>query len=244
MDLDVEVAGRPVRFECEQSIASAWVCRSILEGRTYPVLSFVDDVRVVLDVGANCGATSVYLALHHPDAAVHAFEPASGPRAICERNAAGYPNITVHPFGLHDRDAELDLHHAPDSIMGSVVRRSEVGTSESVRVRRGAAWAREEGIERVDLLKVDVEGCEVEVLDGLGDLVGASSVIYVEYDSRVARREIDARLAPTHELYFAPFQFLDQGEAIYLAKRWCDLPEANEGVRTIFGRLREQSTDG
>jgi FkbM family methyltransferase len=244
MDLDVEVAGRPVHFECENSIASAWVCRFILEGVTYPNLPFVEDVRVVLDVGANCGAASVYLAAHHPDATVHAFEPASGPRAICERNVADHPNITVHPFGLHDHDAELALHHAPDSIMGSVVRPSEVGTSEPVRVRRGETWAREQGIDRVDVLKVDVEGCELEVLDGLGDLVGAASVIYVEYDSRVARREIEARLAPTHELYFAPLQALDQGEAIYLAKRWCDVPGATEELSEIFARLRKKGLGG
>ena len=57
----------------------------ILEGRTYPHLPFVDDVQVVLDIGANAGAATRYLAHHRPDAKIYAFEPAAGPRQFLER---------------------------------------------------------------------------------------------------------------------------------------------------------------
>jgi len=82
VDADLDTA---FEFECADTIVSRWLCGQILEGKTYPYLDFVDDVQVVFDVGANCGATSVHLARHYPDAEIHAFEPGSEARAILER---------------------------------------------------------------------------------------------------------------------------------------------------------------
>ena len=59
-------ADQPIDFECPDTVASRWTCRAILEGRTYPHIPFVGEVRTALDVGANCGAMTVHLARHHP----------------------------------------------------------------------------------------------------------------------------------------------------------------------------------
>ena len=236
--------GETVSFECENSITSAWVCREILEGTTYPVPSFLGDVAVVLDVGANCGAAAIHFARAFPAAAVHAFEPAAAPREVAERNAAAYPNVTVHPFGLSDQDAEARLFHADESIMGSIVRTDDAVSSEPVHLRRGDTWALEAGIDRVDVLKVDVEGAEQQVLVGLGDLVDRAQVVYVEYDSRRSRRWIEGRLAGTHELYFASLQVLDQGEAMYLRSDLCDHPDALEELRVILRRRYGRPVEG
>ena len=80
-------ADPPFAFECEDTIASAWVSQGILQNQTYPVLPFVDDVRVVVDAGGNCGAAAVHFARHYPEAVVHTIEPGSLQRAILERNA-------------------------------------------------------------------------------------------------------------------------------------------------------------
>ena len=71
--------GDEIDFECADTWVSKWVCEPILQGKTYPALPFVDDVQVVWDAGANCGATTVHLARHYPNAVVHAFEPATEP---------------------------------------------------------------------------------------------------------------------------------------------------------------------
>ena len=138
-DLD----GRTIEFECEPTIASHWVARDILAGLTYPWLPFVDDVSVVFDVGANCGATSVYFGHHYPDAVVHAFEPGSPQRAVLERNIADLPNVTVHPLGLHREDQELPLYYgSSDSGMSSVIRTEWHGDEhEVVQLRAAGDWA-------------------------------------------------------------------------------------------------------
>lgn len=220
--------GDEVEFECEDTFVSRWVCQAILEGTTYPALPFLADVRVVLDVGANCGAASVHFARHHPEATVHAFEPASGPLEVLRRNAARHRNIQVHPFGLHATDQRVPLWFGSgDSIVGSVVRVDEAGGSEEVELRAAGPWAAAEGIDRIDVLKLDVEGAEVEVVESLAPLLPGVQVIFVEYDSRQARHRLAELVEPTHELY-AGVLFLDQGEATYLRRDLADQPAALE----------------
>lgn len=218
----------PIEFECADTIASRWVSTEILKGKTYPVLPFVSDVDVVLDAGANCGAASVYFARHYPRAQVHALEPAAEPRAYLERNVAGLGNVSVYPVGLHSVTAEMPLYHGnEDSITGSVFQRSvNLDTSELVQLCSARDWAADHGIDHIDVLKLDVEGCEADVLESLVDLLPTVKVLYVEYDSRIARRRIASLMDPGHEFYLGSLLTLDQGECIYVSKSLADHPRA------------------
>jgi FkbM family methyltransferase len=226
--------GSPIDFECADTIASRWVANEILQGKTYPCLPFVDDVSVVFDVGANCGAATVYFARHYPGAEVHSFEPGSEPRAFLERNAAGYANAHVHAIGLHSIDQVVPLYKGKgDSILGSVIRRTvNLDESEPVELRAAGAWTAEHGIDRIDVLKVDVEMCEVEVLESLAHLLPTVKVLYVEYGSRQMRRDIERILDATHELYEG-VMYLDQGECIFIRQDLADLDAANEHLKTL-----------
>ena len=230
----VDVHGVPAEFECEPTIASNWVSRDILAGSTYPNLDFVADVRTIVDVGANCGAASVYFAQRHPTATVHAIEPGGRQRAILERNVARFPNVTVHPIGLHDTDQEAPLYFGDnDSGMSSVIK-SDWNTDdhEIVTLRNASAWAAEQGLTSIDILKVDVEGLEVEVFTSLKEFLQTAKVVYLEYDSRSARRAIAELLEPTHELFIAKM-FIDQGEITYLRRDFAESTAATTWLQSI-----------
>ena len=236
--------GAPVEFECADTIVSRWTCASILEGDTYPFLPFVDGVEVVFDVGGNCGAAAVHFARHYRSASVHVFEPGSEPRAFLERNASVYPNIRVHGIGLHSTDKVVPLYKGDgDTGFGSILKREfNLDESQPVELRNGSRWAAEHGIARIDVLKVDVEGCELDVLAGLAHFLPDVKACYVEYDSTAARKELESIFLPTHELYLATL-FLDQGECVYLRKDLADLPGATETLAAIFHRrLHPRST--
>jgi FkbM family methyltransferase len=221
--------GEPIEFDCPDTIASRWTSTSILEGETYPYLPFVEDVQVVFDVGANCGAASVHFGRHYPDAVVHAFEPGREARSYLERNVAGLPSVVVHPIGLHSVDRTALLYKGDGDLgMASVIRRTvNLDESEPVELRAAGGWAAEQGIDRIDVLKVDVEGCEIEVLTSLAALLPTVKVLFVEYDSRHARRALDRLLDETHELYGGRM-LLDQGECIYLRGDVANLDQATE----------------
>jgi FkbM family methyltransferase len=205
---------------------SGWVSREILAGTTYPVLAFVEDVQVVFDVGANCGATTVHFLRHYPDAEIHSFEPATEPRAYLERNVQGSRNVHVHPFGLDSEDRTAALYFGDGDVGSASVHFREgvnLDSSEPVQLRAAGPWAAQHGIDRIDILKVDVEGSETAVLSSLRDLLPTVKVLYLEYDSRDARRELEALVEESHELYIGNM-FLDQGECVYLRRDLADQP--------------------
>ena len=72
------------------------------------------------DAGANVGATSVHFAHAYPHATIHAFEPTTTTREILHRNVDPLANVRVHPFGLFDRDTELDLYGNDDAGQNSI----------------------------------------------------------------------------------------------------------------------------
>jgi FkbM family methyltransferase len=195
----------------------------------------VGDVEVVFDVGANCGAASVYFARHYPTAEVHAFEPGSEPRARLDRNAAVCPNVVVHPFGLHSVDQSVRLYKGDgDTGLGSVFRRSvNLDESEPVELQAAGPWATRSGIDHIDVLKIDVEGCEVDVLESLASFLPTVKALYVEYDSRHARKRIDDIVEATHDMYKG-LVFLDQGECLYLRKDIARLGTSKEYLGVLW----------
>lgn len=233
--------GDLIEFDCPDSLASRWTCEPILRGETYPFLPFVEDVSVVFDVGANCGAASIHFARHYPHATIHAFEPGREARAYLERNVASLPNVRVHPFGFYSVDRRARLYRGDDDLgKASVLRRAvNLDESEPVELRAGGTWAAEHGIERIDILKVDVEGCEVEVLEGLAGLLRTVKVLFVEYDSRHDRRALGRLLDATHELYVGKL-FLDQGECTYLRTDVAELDAATGLLREAFAAAVRQ----
>lgn len=109
---------------------------------------------VVVDVGASYGSYSLSAAAH--GAEVHAFEPEPSVFADLRRNAEanGFP-IILHNSGLWDGDGSIDMaSYAPHWPPGTITAPFQMATLDSF------------GLPRVDWLKVDVEGAEVEVLLG------------------------------------------------------------------------------
>ncbi len=130
-----------------------------------------------LDIGANIGHhTLAFSQIFH---FVHAFEPS--PDVLTELRhklaANKLDNVAVHPFGLWDCDRELVFNLAPawNMGMGSFKEKIE-GISETARlpVRRGDDVLKELHIERIDFMKIDVQGAEDEVIAGLRQTIARS----------------------------------------------------------------------
>ena len=163
---------------------------------------------VVLDVGANIGMFSLFVARHRPAATILAFEPLPALFETLQANTGLYaPGARLFPFGLADRerreefvfyprytmmsgrsesadpegeiqvvkrflenaraqgvegDAAALLEHADELLEGRFQ-----GELQEVPLRRLSDVLREQGIERVDLLKVDVQRAEMDVLRGI-----------------------------------------------------------------------------
>lgn len=124
----------------------------------------------VLDVGANIGMTTL---LHSRLAdQVHAFEPSPTTFALLEENirTADCDNVTLHNFGLGRERGAFELTYAPDNRSGAYVsdglKASEGHTTEMIRIETIDGFLEQGGTQAVDVLKIDVEGFELNVLRG------------------------------------------------------------------------------
>ncbi|AMV21489.1 Methyltransferase domain protein [Planctomyces sp. SH-PL14] len=148
---------------------------------------------LIIDCGANVG--QVTAAFVKQGCEVHAFEP--DPYAIekFESKFAGHPQVHLHKAAVGTEPGELMLFRTerfetrPEraTIESSLVRRDihTSGNAVSVQVIDLIAFIRQLD-RRVDVLKVDIEGAEVDLVNRLIDegLHREISAIYVETHER------------------------------------------------------------
>jgi FkbM family methyltransferase len=123
---------------------------------------------ICLDVGANIGCTAILFA--QLCKRVVSFEPTPKTFALWQRNVAqsGLRHIDGHNIALGNADHTATIYYSDDNRGGAFVGDVVDGGGESARidVRRLDAVMPSLGIDRIDFMKIDVEGHEGKVIEG------------------------------------------------------------------------------
>jgi FkbM family methyltransferase len=150
--------------------------------------------KVIFDVGAHHGeSVSLYKKLF-PAASVYCFEPFSESFAVLKRNIQRLSNVKPFNLALSDQVGEADFnanaYSATNSLLATSPHAEEVwpggpvDTKRQVRVQTSTLdnFCREQSIDAIDLLKLDVQGAEPLVLKGGAELLrrGRVRLIYTE----------------------------------------------------------------
>ncbi|QLD90787.1 FkbM family methyltransferase [Natronomonas salina] len=148
----------------------------------------VDEGKVFWDVGANQGIYSMLAA--EQDLDVHAFEPGEKARSILRENEAlNDVDVNVHSFALSDEDGEKTLAKTGNTGTRSLVSDGEQD-GDTVQIKRGESV----DAPTPDVMKIDVEGHELKVLDGLGECLDACQLCYVEVHDDAELDEVETIL--------------------------------------------------
>lgn len=162
------------------------------------------------DIGANIGHYSLYAALS-PNITVTAFEPVAGTFAGLAANIAlnGFSERIaplcialsdangMAPIYLASAEPGMAMHalRAPANQQGAFV---PVGL-QLVPAMRGEDLARELGVQAPNHVKLDVDGHELAVLQGMGSLLDTVTTVWMEMEGDVtnpnSHREIEALLS-------------------------------------------------
>ncbi len=140
----------------------------------------------VIDVGANKGQFAVYARLRWPRARLICFEPLPEPRAKLARATRGRAEIHACALGATPGTGQMHLATRVDSssllALGARQKRifgmDESGTLQVPIQRLDALIALP--LARPSLLKIDVQGFELEVLQGATELLPEIDAVYVE----------------------------------------------------------------
>lgn len=120
------------------------------------------DVPLIIDAGANIGASTLWFSLNFPDCRVFAIEPDPANFEMLERNTADRPNVTPFHAGLWDQPTSLSVVSDDDDNWGRRVA-EEVGRNAAIPSVTIPELLEKEPRLRPLIVKIDIEGAETAV---------------------------------------------------------------------------------
>ena len=166
------------------------------EGEVELFTQFISQGAVVLDIGANIGAHTVPLAqLVGSGGVVVAFEPQPTLHQILCANLVlnSIPNVLTYAMALGNCEGTClipDLDYSQPNNFGGI---SMDMVEEGVEVPLGKLDDFQ--LERVDFIKIDVEGFESKVLEGAAETIArCQPIMYIENDRVEKSAELIQRL--------------------------------------------------
>jgi len=165
------------------------------------------------DVGANIGHHSLFMSKQADQ--VFSFEPYSVVREELGRKMkhAGVRNVTAFPVALGDKNQRLAFHPPTGANQGTGTLSSDLpsnAAAESIEVEvvRGDDYFASSGLPPVSILKLDVEGFEMESVQGMRetrhrDRPPILMEVHIEGPERNAAKQarLQDLLYPNHKLF-------------------------------------------
>ncbi len=161
--------------------------------------------KVIVDGGANIGLTSVWYANQYPQARIFAIEPEPSNFEMLRQNTTPYTNITPIRAAIWKEDCELNMFDPDGGVWGFWGFR--IAPPDAQGASPGRRWTvpgvtissvmKDNGIDFIDLLKLDVEGAEKELFENSTAWINRVGSIAVETHDWFKQGCRDSMLAAT-----------------------------------------------
>ena len=137
-----------------------------------PLLEVINEAKTLIDVGSNKGQFSILARKFFPDIEIHSFEPQIEELNL-QKKILGDKNINYYNFALGSEDKELNLYITKRKDSSSLLKPIQTVNSKyltkeirKVSVKKLDKILELRNIKRPSILKLDVQGFELEVLKG------------------------------------------------------------------------------
>jgi len=144
----------------------------------------VEDIDIILDVGTRDAKQSIEFFAHYPKAKIYSFEANSDTYKRALANTQHTNNIEVFNLAIADYDGEIPFYKVkpPKEGVSSVTGIPMDLNYEELKVpcMRLDTWAKNVGVSKIDIIWADLQGAELKMLLGLGDLLKTVKAFQVE----------------------------------------------------------------
>jgi FkbM family methyltransferase len=198
--------------------------RNIFIGHEYRIpQDFIPSGPVtIVDIGANIGLFTLYMRSIKCDSTIFCFEPVPDTLALLRHNIADQNDIHVFPVALSDHAtmATMTLHpkNTGENSFKAECPASNDAAKVQVQVLDAGTIFSQIGLTYIDIVKIDTEGCEVEILESLWRYIPYIGILMIEYHSDADRRKID-QLLPGHLMMSATIGSIGLGTVRYINSR-------------------------
>ena len=171
---------------------------------------------IIFDVGANVGDYAIAVgSIIGQRAQLYCFEPSKETFALLKENVKNHKNIKLYNFGFGEENKQTVLYsNEKGSGLASLYDRKLeyhgiiMGERENVTIRRLDDFCRENNIEHIHFLKMDVEGNELNILKGAAGIIESGVVDFIQFefggcniDSRTFFKDFFDFLNPNYNIY-------------------------------------------
>ena len=175
----------------------------IILGKLYEKIKLKNNVKTIIDLGANIGAASICFALWYPNAKVYSFEPVSETYELLQINTKEFPNIKTFNRAASDNDASLKIYTNPNKPgISSLIKNHmnfEFTDFEFIQAVNFKKFLEEKNINHIGILKIDTEGSELNILNNISSILKQISLIYIEVHGESNIRYVRSILNKSHE---------------------------------------------
>lgn len=153
--------------------------------------SFKNKSPVIFDVGANVGEYSslVVEKLNRKDYLLHIFEPQKSCFVDLQKKFIDNNKVFLNNFGLSKSEEITTIYKNNDkSGLTSLYKRNldfynlKMNIEESVELKRADNYIKFNNIKHINLLKIDVEGHELETLSGFGEYLNSDFIDFIQFE--------------------------------------------------------------
>ena len=188
----------------------AWHVNKVLNGE-YDI-PYQHPNPIILDIGANVGAFAVWASRRWPSSHIHCYEPLPENFALLQQNLSSLASrVELNNFAIGDPAHTLlylGRNNCGEASFFDIGEQSR----EAVEVITQPPSV----LPRADILKMDVEGAEIEILSGFAHI--EFDAVLLEYHSEANRRMID-QLLDEYVLVGGEIRCLDRGVLKYVHRR-------------------------
>ena len=187
-----------------------YVIRNILDSLGYQLSNskqfgnnILNDLRTILpsdreliafDIGANLGQTTIEFANAFKKSLIYSFEPDPAAFLELEKKVKTYPNIKTYNVGFGDKNGKIQMNINKGSGGNSILSVSDkinafasgdwterIGQTD-VEITTLNSFCEANHIDRIDLIKIDTQGYEINILKGGGKVLSPTftKVVYIE----------------------------------------------------------------
>lgn len=136
---------------------------------------------VIVDAGAHIGLASLFFSTRYPEATVIALEPEPANFQVLTRNVAHLPHVRPLNVALWNTESRLSMDGADRATWSHRVSEDRVGAVLGVTLPQVMERF---GVDRIDILKLDIEGAEQEVMGASAEWIDKVGLLVVETHDR------------------------------------------------------------
>lgn len=180
------------------------LCDMPVNGEVKVIESFIPVNGIVFDVGANVGDWSKQVLNFYPKVNIFAFEPIP---SLCDRlhRVLNQTHAKIFPLALaRETGVRKFFYYQDETAQSSLFEVSELNYLQKTEVLVNTVsldyFCKIHGIDKIDFLKIDTEGAELEVLSGARVLLKHKKIHGIQFEYGYKYAAAGATLKEIYEL--------------------------------------------